>query len=131
MVSTKSGGRAILSELQFQIEVLHSQEQIIEQRHTLQKQQDDIVNDDDDDDANDDTANDDAAHDDHDNERVNNNNNNQQQFQPLQTPTLVFFTAPWCGPCRLSNPVVKEIIKQFVPKIDVVQVCTDDLPDIA
>lgn len=46
-------------------------------------------------------------------------------------PILVFYSAPWCGPCRLSNPVVKEIIRQFVPKIDVVEVCTDDLPEIA
>jgi len=46
-------------------------------------------------------------------------------------PVLVFFSAPWCGPCRLSNPVVKEIIKEYVPIIDVVEVCTDDLPDVA
>ena len=45
--------------------------------------------------------------------------------------TLVFFTAPWCGPCRLSNPVVKEIMKQFTGKIDVLEVCTDDLPEVA
>jgi len=46
-------------------------------------------------------------------------------------PILVFYSAPWCGPCRLSNPVLKEIIRQFVPKIDVVEVCTDDLPEVA
>ena len=45
-------------------------------------------------------------------------------------PTLVFFSAPWCGPCRLSNPVVKEIIKEF-PRLNVFEVCTDDLPDVA
>jgi len=50
---------------------------------------------------------------------------------PSELPTLLFFTAPWCGPCRLSNPVVKEIMKQFTGKIDVLEVCTDDLPDVA
>lgn len=46
-------------------------------------------------------------------------------------PILVFFTAPWCGPCRLSIPVVKDILKQFSGQIDVVEVCTDDLPEVA
>jgi thioredoxin 1 len=46
-------------------------------------------------------------------------------------PVLVFFTAPWCGPCRLSIPVVKEVMKVFAGQIDVVEVCTDDLPEVA
>ena len=36
-----------------------------------------------------------------------------------------------CGPCRLSNPVVKDIMKQFSNEIEVVEICTDDLPDVA
>lgn len=50
---------------------------------------------------------------------------------PSDLPILLFFTAPWCGPCRLSNPVVKEVMKQFTGEIDVLEVCTDDLPDVA
>lgn len=50
---------------------------------------------------------------------------------PSNLPILIFFSAPWCGPCRLSNPVVKDIMKQFTGKIDVLEVCTDDLPDVA
>lgn len=46
-------------------------------------------------------------------------------------PILAFFTAPWCGPCRLTNPVIKDIMKQFPNEIDVVEICTDDLPDVA
>uniref|UniRef100_A0A6U3R6L7 Thioredoxin domain-containing protein n=1 Tax=Ditylum brightwellii TaxID=49249 RepID=A0A6U3R6L7_9STRA len=46
-------------------------------------------------------------------------------------PVLVFFSAPWCGPCRLSNPVVRDVMKQFAGRIDVVEVCTDDLPEVA
>eukprot|EP00523_Entomoneis_sp_CCMP467_P018012 CAMPEP_0168809612 /NCGR_PEP_ID=MMETSP0726-20121227/3177_1 /TAXON_ID=265536 /ORGANISM="Amphiprora sp., Strain CCMP467" /LENGTH=190 /DNA_ID=CAMNT_0008861605 /DNA_START=97 /DNA_END=669 /DNA_ORIENTATION=+ len=46
-------------------------------------------------------------------------------------PILVFFTAPWCGPCRLSVPVVKEIMKEFSESLQVVEVCTDDLPEVA
>mmetsp|Transcript_108110 Transcript_108110/g.161723 ORF Transcript_108110/g.161723 Transcript_108110/m.161723 type:complete len:174 (-) Transcript_108110:41-562(-) len=46
-------------------------------------------------------------------------------------PVLVFFSAPWCGPCRLTNPVVKEVMKQYAGDIDVVEVCTDDLAEVA
>jgi thioredoxin 1 len=48
-----------------------------------------------------------------------------------ERPVMVFFTAPWCGPCRLSIPVVKDVVKQFQGKIDTVEICTDDLPDVA
>ncbi|CAJ1959128.1 unnamed protein product [Cylindrotheca closterium] len=46
-------------------------------------------------------------------------------------PTLVFFTAPWCGPCRLTTPSVKEVMQQFSNEIDVVEVCTDDLAEVS
>ena len=51
--------------------------------------------------------------------------------KPIRKPILVFYTAPWCGPCRLSIPIIKEIINQFHEMIDIVDVCTDDLPEIA
>ena len=35
------------------------------------------------------------------------------------------------GPCRLTVPVVKDILKQYSGQIDVVEVCTDDLAQIA
>ncbi len=36
-----------------------------------------------------------------------------------------------CGPCRLTVPVVKDIMKQFSGELDVVEVCTDDLAEVA
>lgn len=61
----------------------------------------------------------------------------EQEFEELvlgqrnPKPVMVFFTAPWCGPCRLSIPVVKEVLQQFKAQIDVVEVCTDDFPEVA
>ncbi|KAG7344315.1 thioredoxin [Nitzschia inconspicua] len=46
-------------------------------------------------------------------------------------PVMVFFSAPWCGPCRLTVPVVKDVMKQFSGDIDVVEICTDDLAEVA
>lgn len=55
----------------------------------------------------------------------------RKTIDEAKSPVMVFFTAPWCGPCRLSVPVVKEVMKQFSGKIEVVEVCTDDLPEVA
>jgi thioredoxin 1 len=48
-----------------------------------------------------------------------------------ERPVLCFFTAAWCGPCRLSIPVVKDVMKQYAGTIDVIEICTDDLPNVA
>jgi len=60
-------------------------------------------------------------------------NNDSSDEPPLDPnlPVLVLFSAPWCGPCRLTNPVVKEIMKQYQNKIEVVEISTDDLPEVA
>jgi thioredoxin 1 len=50
---------------------------------------------------------------------------------PKNKLTLVLYTAPWCGPCRLTNPVVKEIMKQYQSKLEVAEINTDDLPEVA
>mmetsp|Transcript_10259 Transcript_10259/g.24495 ORF Transcript_10259/g.24495 Transcript_10259/m.24495 type:complete len:226 (-) Transcript_10259:468-1145(-) len=61
----------------------------------------------------------------------------EQQFaetvlsKDIARPVLVFYTAPWCGPCRLTVPVVKEVMKQYSGELDVVEVCTDDLAEVA
>jgi len=51
--------------------------------------------------------------------------------EDLSRPVLVFFTAPWCGPCRLTVPVVKDVMKQYSGELDVVEICTDDLAEVA
>ena len=57
--------------------------------------------------------------------------NNPDDGAPIILPVLVLFSAPWCGPCRLTNPVVKEVMKQYQTKIEVVEISTDDLPEVA
>jgi len=40
---------------------------------------------------------------------------------------LIYFTAPWCGPCRQLGPIMQELSSQVViQKIDV-----DNNPDLA
>jgi len=46
-------------------------------------------------------------------------------------PALVFFNAPWCGPCRLAVPVFRDVIRDCANQVDAYEVDVDDLPEVA
>jgi thioredoxin 1 len=47
------------------------------------------------------------------------------------TPVLVDFWAPWCGPCKAMNPIVSEVAESYADKLAVCKVNVDDAPEIA
>ena len=45
-------------------------------------------------------------------------------------PVLVDFTATWCSPCKMIDPIVKQLATEWDGKVKVVKIDADQNPDI-
>jgi thioredoxin len=53
-----------------------------------------------------------------------------ERLQQNPRPVVVDFWAPWCGPCRLIDPVIKKVGVDFVGRVDIWKVNADEQPDV-
>ena len=46
-------------------------------------------------------------------------------------PVLVDFTAVWCGPCKMLDPIVGQLAQEWAGKVKVVKLDVDNNPNLA
>ena len=45
-----------------------------------------------------------------------NDQNFEEEVLKSKTPVLVDFWAPWCGPCKMQEPIIDELAKDYEGK---------------
>ncbi len=54
----------------------------------------------------------------------------QNEVLNADQPVLVDFTAGWCQPCKMVDPIVKQLAQDWAGKVKVVKLDADENPNI-
>ena len=54
----------------------------------------------------------------------------QSEVIDSTAPVLVDFSAVWCGPCKMLDPIVKQLAGEWGEKVKVVKIDADQNPGI-
>ncbi|MEZ6058397.1 MAG: thioredoxin [Planctomycetaceae bacterium] len=60
-----------------------------------------------------------------------NDSNFDAEVLNSETPVLVDFWAPWCGPCKMLAPTIDEIAEDYAGKVKVGKINTDEARQVA
>jgi thioredoxin 1 len=55
----------------------------------------------------------------------------QEQVLSATGPVLVDFSAVWCGPCKMLDPIVEQLAQEWNGRLKVVKLDVDNSPGLA
>ncbi len=59
-----------------------------------------------------------------------NENDFQSEVLKADKPVLVDFTAAWCQPCKMIDPIVKQLAQDWDGRVKVVKLDADENPNV-
>ena len=57
-------------------------------------------------------------------------NNTEWNFKG-ERPAIIDFYADWCGPCKMVEPIMEELAKEYEGKVDIFKIDTDKEQELA
>lgn len=54
----------------------------------------------------------------------------RESIQNSQKPIVIDFYAPWCGPCKVAEPLLEEFSEKNSASVDFYKVNVDDNPEL-